>query len=142
MDVALYIAEELIWKFTTKVTTTETSCNLCETNFQIDLTTAMQIKDHILEVHGKTKEVTALVQFIENSTNLDNASKFNYANDLGNELAPLNQELHDRKSLAWKFVSKLNKDDYRCNLCGTEFKIQKATATKNQGPYHQRSWNN
>ena len=130
MDVVLYIAEELVWKFTTKLNTNETTCNLCETNFQTYLTTAMQIKDHSLEVHGKTKDVTDLVQFIENSTNLDNASKLDNANDLGKELAPTYQEVHDRKSLAWKFVAKSNKDDYRCNLCGTEFKIHRYTVTQ------------
>ena len=132
MEVELNTAEELVWQFSTKLDTEESTCNLCDAIIKTNLATTTEIKDHILKEHGASQKVVELIQFVTNSTKLDSD------NDLSDNVALTTEEELDRKSIVWKFATKINMDNYSCNLCGSILKTYTSIARKNQGSYYQR----
>ena len=124
MEVELNTAEELVWQFSTKLNTEENTCNLCDAIIKTTLATTADIKDHILKEHGASQKVVELIQFVTNSTKLD------IDKDLSDNVALTIKEELDRKSIVWKFATKLNMNDYSCNLCGSIFKTNSSIATK------------
>ena len=123
MEVELDTAQELVWRFTTKLGTGESSCNLCGVTFQTNVSSTSDINNHILQEHGTTEEVFELKQFIKNSTNFVTIK--NGRKDLLSGSPTTNEkEPEGFISPVWKFATKMNNEDISCNLCGIILKIQ------------------
>ena len=126
MDVELDAVQELIWRFSTRLDTGESSCNLCGAIFQAHLSTTILIKNHIEQEHGATEEVIELKQFIENSKNfvsIENGSK-NMPTDQDNA-----KKDNVRVSPVWKFSTKLDSGERSCNLCGVTYQNHNTSIT-------------